>query len=119
MYLKILILFMMMLSIGCASVHKKSMMVDSGMKKSEVLKIMGYPVNRQFKGNKEALQWCSTGFAGDDFVLIWFEDKQVTGINTYNNHATGPCSAFVRTVRWSDAPKLNIEIKNTSNEISN
>jgi hypothetical protein len=106
----ILILF-----IGCVAPHivmSKSIGINQGQSKDEVLKIMGNPGNRQFKGNNEAWQWCETdqvGFSGDDYVVVWFYDGKVTGVTTYKNTQIGNCEMFFRTINWEDAPDKIIE----------
>jgi hypothetical protein len=100
---------------GCSGgqLMKKSVQIEPGYSKSEVLAILGSPENRQFRDDDEAWQYCETeaGFGHDDFVLVWFHKGQVTGINTYKNQQFGPCSAFFRTIRWEDAPDGTIEIR--------
>lgn len=97
---------------GCASVRTRMSRISPGMTKDEVIKIMGAPGDRQFQGNLEALQWCSTGALSDDFVLVWLNDGHVTGMNSYNNHMDGfSCSGFYKTIRWEDAPTASLEIR--------
>ncbi len=73
---------------------------------------MGSPGDRQFKKDKEAWQYCSTGFASDDYMIIWFEGDAVTGLNSYKNHAPGACSSFFKPIKWENAPDKTIELRN-------
>ncbi|GAB6121133.1 hypothetical protein JCM30204_22820 [Dysgonomonas termitidis] len=86
-------------------------MVDPGMKKSEVLDIMGAPGNRQFQGDSEAWQYCSTGMGSDKYWVIWFTRGAVVGMTTYNGYGTGACSQFYKQINWEDKPDQTIEIR--------
>jgi hypothetical protein len=51
--------FHLFFSYGCSApsqLMKKSLMINAGQTKEEVLKIIGNPGNRQFKGKDEAWQ---------------------------------------------------------------
>ena len=103
--------------IGCTplQLRKNSLNISHGQTKQEVLKFLGPPGNRQFQGKHEAWQWCETdysGFAGDDYLIVWFFESKVTGISTYKNTLYGSCEKFYRTIRWEDAPDQTIEIRN-------
>ena len=37
------------------------------------------PGNRQFKGNKEAWQYCETGGMADDYITVWLINGVVAG----------------------------------------
>ena len=85
------------------------------MTAEEVRISMGEPQNRQFQGENEAWQYCSTdysGFEADHYVLIWLYKGTVTGMQTYRNTLYGSCESFFRTVDWEEAPDVSIEIRN-------
>ncbi len=114
-FMKIQFIFMIILITfyGCAtSITKKSVMINPGQSKAEVLEIFGTPENRQFQGKDEAWQYCQTGWGTDEYVVIWFYDGKVTGITTYKSSApTIDCTENFKTIKWEDAPDHTIEIR--------
>ena len=111
-------LFPVILLLACASqtmMVKNSSAIKAGMLTSELRELMGEPQNRQFEGNNEAWQYCSTDYSGfetDHYVLVWIVDETVTGMQTYRNAEIGMCGSFFRTVNWEDAPDASIEVRN-------
>jgi hypothetical protein len=104
---------------GCAALapHElqgKAINIQVGQTREEVTAIMGSPQNRQFKGQDEAWQYCETsytGAAGDDYLIIWFNQGLVTGTTTYKNHNHGFCESYFKTIQWEDAPDAKIEYR--------
>lgn len=116
--MKILIIILTsIVFVGCAAINQSTMkrtaLVNPGMDKEKVLEILGTPGNRQFKGKDEAWQYCQTSVWGttDKFVVIWFYDGKVTGMNTYTQSQVGMCDSFFKTVNWEDAPDKTIEFR--------
>ena len=112
------VLILIMALNGCAtggSLVKKSVRVNNGDTKQQVLSLFGEPGDRQFKEDDEVWQYCKTdlvGFSGDKYVMIWFYRDKVIGVSTYNNNAEfGLCSSFFKTVNWEDAPDRTIEVR--------
>jgi hypothetical protein len=96
-----------------AEVHKRAMFINNGDSKQDVLKVMGRPENRQFRGNEEAWQWCETTFGHHNFTIVWLNEGKVTAVNTIGNSAAGEfCNSAYRTIRWEDAPSSVVEIRN-------
>ena len=117
---KLLASLVIMLSLaGCQTVSTKQVLINPGQTKEEVASIMGAPGNRQFMGSKEAWQYCSAGMFADDYVLIWFEDGHVIGMNTYGNDKEGSCSSFYKNINWKEAPDRAIEVRHRQNEAFN
>lgn len=106
------------LFVGCAShssMRKKSSKISSGMSVTKVTELMGAPQNRQFNGKYEAWQYCTTDYSGlrsDLYTLIWVYDKEVIGLETYNNYEMGTCDSFFKTIKWENAPDITVEIRN-------
>jgi hypothetical protein len=99
---------------ACATqpLTKKTLLIEPGMSKDDVLSVMGSPGNRQFKGNKEAWQYCQTGWSADEYILIWLVDGTVAQTQTYaNTEHGGLCTSFFRTVDWEEAPDAVVEIR--------
>lgn len=100
--------------LGCAGgqLFKKSVLVERGQSKNEVVALLGPPENRQFQGADEAWQYCETGAFAGDYIIVWFYTGKVTGVTTYQDSRPGPpCSAWFRTIRWEEAPDRTIEIR--------
>jgi hypothetical protein len=102
--------------VACGSLEKKSDLIGIGDDKEHVLKIMGSPGDRQFKGSNEAWQYCQTsgaGFGYHDYRIIWLYNDKVTGITSYKNSRGGSsCVTDSRSIRWEEAPDTTIEIRN-------
>ena len=100
---------------GCGSLEKKSIMLNIGDSKEQVLSIMGPPDDRQLQGENEAWQYCQTGagFGYHDYRTIWFFRSKVTGINSYKSARPGSsCMTDIRPIKWEEAPNTAIEIRN-------
>lgn len=95
---------------GCGTLDNKTILIDHGASKSDVLNIMGTPQDRQMDGSNEAWQYCKSGssFGANDHKIIWFYSGKVTGIQTYRSSVSG-CTGGIRSIRWEDAPNYTIE----------
>jgi hypothetical protein len=76
---------------ACGSLERKSIMLNVGDSKEQVLSVMGTPDDRQLQGENEAWQYCQTGagFGYHDYRTIWFFRGKVTGINSYKSSRPG------------------------------
>lgn len=91
-----------------------SAQVSNGMAAAQVQQLLGPPQNRQFSGSDEAWQYCETdytGFAGDQYVLIWLNNGRVAGLERYTNTLFGTCETYFRQVRFEDAPDMTVELR--------
>lgn len=107
----ILVLIFSIILSGCVTVSSKSIHINPGQSKDNVLSIMGNPESRQFHKKQEAWQYCSTGFVSDDYIIVWFENNIVTGLNSYKKYYNGACSSFFKSVNWEKAPDTTIEFR--------
>ena len=108
-------LTIVLLLAACGSLEKKSIMLNVGDSKEQVLSVMGTPDDRQLQGESEAWQYCQTGagFGYHDYRTIWFFRGKVTGINSYKSSRPGSsCMTDVRPIKWEEAPNTTIEIRN-------
>lgn len=102
---------------GCAQQTElvaRSAQVSAGMSASQVQQLLGPPQNRQFSGNDEAWQYCETdytGFAGDQYTLIWLRSGRVTGLERYTNTLVGTCETYFRQVNFGDGPDMTVEFR--------
>ncbi len=98
-----LALVVVMCSCGTA-MQRKSLLIESGMTKENVVKIMGAPGNRQFDGREEVWQYCATGLISDKYYVIWFYDSLVTGLTQYTEDNSPNTSNGYKRIDWLNAP---------------
>ena len=112
MRLSALLLFASGLLAGCGTLDSKTMLLNVGDSKQQVINIMGTPDDRQVKGVYEAWQYCVSGasFGSNDHKIIWIQSGVVTGINSYKSTTAG-CTSGMREVRWEAAPNAVIEVR--------
>jgi hypothetical protein len=84
------------------------MSLQLGDSKERVLQIMGEPGDRQFRGDNEALQFCTQKWAlyiptSAEFTVVWFYRGRLTGVTSYANQGA-LCQGGYRTLQWADAP---------------
>ena len=96
--------------VGCGTLDDKTILIDAGSSKADVLNILGTPEDRQFKGTNEAWQYCvsGAGFGYNDHKIVWFLNGVVTGITSYRSRVTG-CSSAIKSINWEEAPDIVIE----------
>ena len=96
---------------SCANVATKSIDLEPGMSKAELKSLLGRPGDRQFSGNIEAWQYCDTGFAKDEYLIVWLANDKVVETQRYENaYSIGMCSSFT-TIDWEDAPDKIVELR--------
>jgi hypothetical protein len=103
---------LMLLALGCGTLDNKTILINNGDTKAQVLDLMGTPRDRQMKGEQEAWQYCvsGAGLGWNDHKIIWFEKGHVTGINSYRTNVSG-CAGGIQPIRWESAPNAVIELR--------
>ena len=99
---------------GCGSLEKKTLLLNLGDTKEQVLAVMGPPDDRQLKGRDEAWQYCQTGagFGYHDYRTVWFFQGKVTGINSYkSSRPASSCLTDIKPIKWEEASNTTIEIR--------
>ncbi|CAB4200198.1 hypothetical protein UFOVP1351_29 [uncultured Caudovirales phage] len=107
------VLFSLILT-GCATgaIKRKAVLINAGDSKETVMTTLGTPEDRQFKGGREAWQYCETGGVGDYYTVIWFSDGKVSGSSNYSrSDIIGPCSAGFNRVNFEEAPDMTVEVR--------
>lgn len=107
-------LFLLTAIISCGTTQglsTKQNLISPGQSREEVTNALGNPGNKQFQGKDEAWQYCQTGLSADLYVVVWFYDGKVTGMNSYNGYGIGNCTQFFRTINWQEAPDRTIEFR--------
>lgn len=91
---------------ACATngVIQKSMDIQPGMSRADVVNVLGAPQNRSFKENAEALQYCTTGAMSDQYVNVWLVDGEVIALTNYTDESGFLCSGDMREIDWGQAP---------------
>ena len=111
----LIILFMLIAIQGCASLSKKSLLVEPNMTKKEVIEILGVPEDRSFKGTNEAWQYSEVaGFGQCNYMIAWFAEAKLIAITNRRGPSVAGCGLGSREVDWGQmpTPTLNINIKN-------
>lgn len=88
---KILLLCLTTLLFSCASTSefmRKTMLIENGMTKNEVIDLLGVPKDRQFHDAEEIWKYELTGLTETKFYFVWFRDNGVTGLtSSYTDNA--------------------------------
>ena len=108
------------LGTGCSGIpdaSKTSMEISRGMNYEEIFVMLSdYEMEREFRGNVTALQFCSTddsaipllGGSGSDaeYVIVWFIGDLVEGVSQYYREIPDRerCGWFFKEVDWAQAP---------------
>jgi hypothetical protein len=98
---------------ACGSVRDltPAMQVQPGDARARLISLMGQPQNRQFSGNREVLQYCTTGMMSDDYVAFLLVDNRVQTMTRYQNQLFGDCTSYFREVDWRRQADTTIEIR--------
>jgi hypothetical protein len=108
------IIIMCTIVIGCSSLSKKSLLVESEMTKTEVVKILGAPENRSFKGSSEAWQYSEVvGFGQCNYMTAWFISSKLIAITNRRGSSVAGCGLGSREVDWGQMPKSSLDINIT------
>lgn len=97
---------------ACSTANLQNNSLRPGMPAAEVRASLGEPRNRQFKGSREAWQYCSTSLlihSNNDYTVVWLMEGKVVGQQSYTQPAGGLCEAAFRTIDWANAPDHTIE----------
>ena len=97
---------------SCANVTTQSVDLEPGMSKAELTSILGKPGKKQISGIAEAWQYCNTGFAADNYIIVWLVNDEVVETQDYlNTVGVGACSSFFKSVDWKEAPDKILELR--------
>lgn len=89
------------------ALRQKTMKISSGMTKADVLRILGTPGKRSFRGASEAWQYRSIGtWSEHDLHIIWFGNDKVVGHTTESSLYS---FAKYKNIDWEKAPDYVVE----------
>ena len=93
-------------SVSVNDIRNRSMLIDPAMSKTQVLRIMGAPVQRSFQGSGEALTFCGiTPFGGSLFYNVWLNNGSVVGVTNYTKRDDiGDCDQYASVINWGQIP---------------
>lgn len=93
---------------SCGTLEKQASQISHGDTKTRVIEIMGPPDASEFRGDREALQYCITG-AGlgyHDYRVVWLQAGKVTSVTSYKRGTPGvSCSRAFLPLKWDETPK--------------
>ena len=98
-----IILVSALLLAGCAtsSINDASMNINPGTPRSEVINLLGAPISREFRNEYEALRYCTTGFATDEFVTVFLKAGVVYSMSSQSiSGIDGLCSGHMPRIQW-------------------
>ena len=109
------VLIVVALTLGaCTSLDRKSLTLEPGMTKEQVLHIMGPPSDRSFRGTDEALQYQGVvGFGECIYITTWFKQRKLVAVTQRRGSSAAGCSLGSREIDWGQMPKptINVNVK--------
>jgi outer membrane protein assembly factor BamE (lipoprotein component of BamABCDE complex) len=117
--MKVILTILTLFSLASCGVQQNlssSFRLSPGMTKTEVEKLMGYPVKSDFKKNVEEWHYCRTGIYSDEFIsLFFFEGKLVEKLNytvtiADTRGVTGSCENFIKMGNYREPDRV-IELR--------
>lgn len=100
---------------GCAKYTQQNLeqvaLLETGMSKEDVKRIMGNPIRTELDGNQSAWHYCKTGNRGDDFSVLVFKNSKLNKVKSYivtirdTDGATGDCKLFTRSYDFTNNAK--------------
>lgn len=102
---ELLMICMVALILGTAYASDKTFSIEPGMAKQEVVKILGKPAERSFKGEGEAWQYQKVvGFGQCSYTTIWFRKALVVGMTARRGRSVAGCGLGSHEIDWSQMP---------------
>lgn len=103
--LSMLLLFLALVSLGCASTGKAVAELEPGMTKQQILDILGPPADRSFRGTDEAWQYQEiAGFGQCKYTTVWISGGKLVGVATRRGTSVAGCGLGSQEVDWSQMP---------------
>lgn len=93
-------------SVRCSSTGKAAAMLEPGMPRGEVLRIMGSPNDRSVRGSDEAWQYQEiAGFGQCKYTTVWISDGRLVGVSTRRGASVAGCGLGSEEVDWRQKPE--------------
>ncbi|WP_321517474.1 hypothetical protein [uncultured Bacteroides sp.] len=86
---KLLLLLFTTLLVSCGSSQfiRKTMLIENGMSKNEVLNLLGTPKDRQFHTTEEIWEYEVTTLTETKYYFVWFKNDKVSGLTSETEYA--------------------------------
>ena len=97
---------------GCTGIPDAtdiSKKISRGMNYEEIFVMLSdYEMERDFRGDVTALQYCSGSNKNAEYVTVWFIGDQVEGVTQYFKElpSNERCGWFFAEVDWAQAPTV-------------
>jgi len=96
---------------SCSSMAKRSIALEPGMEKDQVMQVMGTPTARSFRKDDEAWQYQQVaGFGQCAYITVWFTRSVVVGVTNRRGPSVAGCGLGSREVDWGQIPKPTIDV---------
>ena len=95
---------------GCAGLPDATDMseeISRDMNYEEIFVMLSdYEMEREFRGDVTALQFCSGSSKNAEYVIVWFIGDQVEGVTEYYQDIPRDerCGWFFKEIDWAQAP---------------
>ena len=88
----------------------KSLLVERGMNKEQVISVLGSPALKEILDSSEEWHYCKTGELADEYVVVSFKDNVVSTMSNYTvswldvvfQHTQTPTEATVAAGGYGD-----------------
>ena len=102
-----MLMFVALVSVGCASTGKAVAKLEPGMTKQQVLDTLGSPADRSFRGSDEAWQYQEiAGFGQCKYTTVWIANGKLVGISSRRGGSVAGCGLGSQEVDWSQMPPV-------------
>lgn len=111
MFKSLLFLVISIFLSGCGSITNNSLNLEPGMSKQQVIKILGTPDTRSFKGLSEAWQYSEVvGYGQCSYLTAWFRNSKLISLTSRKGSSVAGCGLGSREVDWGQMPKPSLDL---------
>lgn len=101
---------------SCSSLDQKSLSLEPGLAKDEVIEIMGTPARRSFRDSDEAWQYQGVvGYGQCTYITTWFSEGKLVATTNRRGASIAGCGLGSGAVDWGQMPKPAIDINVNTN----
>ena len=93
--------------------NTKAASIGPNSTRTEVLNVFGPPQKRDFQGQQEVWQYCTSGLESHTYTAITLVAGNVSGLRNYSQVSfLDSCTAWFRDPSFDTPPDTTIEIRN-------
>ena len=105
MYRLITVTTILILATSCSSIGRRSLELQPGMTRAQVIETMGNPSGRALRGTDEALQYQGiVGFGQCQYVVAWLDHAGLIGITSRRGFSVAGCGLGSWRINWDEMP---------------